>query len=85
MAIPIPLLPEGTRIRVRRSTLPQDPAVTGRQGVVVLASEYTPHMLAVVLDGESAARQFVPGELEVVERLELPPERQQAKRLRALP
>jgi hypothetical protein len=85
MAIPIPLLPEGTRVRIRRSALPQAPALTGREGVVVQASEYMPHMLAVVLDGESALRQFAPGELEVVQRLTLPAEREQAKRLRALP
>jgi hypothetical protein len=85
MAIAIPLLPEGTRVRVRRSTLPQDPAVTGRTGVVVRASEYTPNRIAVSLDGELGIQQFMPGELEVIERLALPPERQAAKRLRALP
>jgi hypothetical protein len=85
MAIPIPLLPEGTRVRIQRSALPQDPALTGRTGVVVRASEYTPHMIAIALDGEAAIRQFGPGELEVVEQPALPPERQAAKRLRALP
>lgn len=85
MSIPIPILPEGTRIVVRRSVLPQDPAVTGRAGVVIRASEYNPHMIAVALAGERELRYFAPGELEVSERLTLPPERQQAKRLRALP
>lgn len=85
MAVPIPLLPEGTRVQVRRSILPQDPAITGRTGVVVQASEYRPHMIAVALDGDPEIRQFAPGELEVVERLALPPERERAKRLPALP
>jgi hypothetical protein len=85
MAIPIPLLPEGTRVRVRHSTLPQDPGVVGRTGVVARSSEYTPHMVGIALDGESVVRQFGPGELEVIEQLVLPPEREQAKRLRALP
>jgi hypothetical protein len=79
------LLPEGTRVRIRRSLLPQDPALTGRAGYVVRASEYASHMLAVVLDGELVPRHFSPGELEVAERLALPPERQLAKRLPALP
>jgi hypothetical protein len=85
MSIPIPILPEGTRIVVRRSVLPQDPAMTGRAGVVIRASEYNPHMIAVALAGERELRYFAPGELEVSERMALPPERQQAKRLRALP
>lgn len=85
MAIPIALLPEGTRVRIQRSSLPQDPALAGRTGVVVRASEYTPHMVSIALDGEGTVRQFGPGELEVTEQLALPPEREQAKRLRALP
>jgi hypothetical protein len=39
----------------------------------------------VVLDGESAQRFFTPGELEVVAAVPLPPEREAAKLLRALP
>jgi hypothetical protein len=85
MAIPIALLPVGTRVRVRRSLLPQDPTVTGRTGVVVESSEYTPHMIGVALDEGGGIRNFGPGEIEVTEALALPPERQTAKRLRALP
>lgn len=85
MAIPIASLPEGTRVKVRRGPLPQDPAVLGRSGVVVSATEYRDQAVGVVLDGESALRYFTPGELEVVAELPLPPERHAAKRLRALP
>jgi hypothetical protein len=85
MAIPMAALPAGTRVRVQRAQLPQDPQVLGRTGVVVTASEYRDEALGVVLDGESALRYFTPGELEVVTAVPLPPEREQAKLLRALP
>jgi hypothetical protein len=85
MAVPIAVLPEGTRVKVRRASLPQDPAVAGRTGMVVAASEYRSQALGVVLDGESATRYFTPGELEVVSHLPLPPERSSAKAKRALP
>lgn len=85
MGIPMPVLQEGTRVKIRRGTLPQDPAVIGRAGVVVTATEYRDNAAGVVLDGESAVRYFTPGELEVVAELPLPPERESAKKLRALP
>jgi hypothetical protein len=85
MAIPMAALPEGTRVRVRQAQLPQDPAVLDRTGVVVSATEYRDQALGVVLDGESALRYFTPGELEVVTAVPLPPEREHAKTLRALP
>jgi hypothetical protein len=85
MAIPIATLPEGTRVKIRRGNLPQDPAVLGRTGVVVVATEYRDNAAGVVLDGESALRYFMPGELEVVATPALPPERETAKQLRALP
>lgn len=85
MSIPLAVLPEGTRVKVRRSSLPQDPAVPGRTGVVVVASEYRDNAAGVVLDGESAVRYFTPGELEVVTQLPLAPERIAAKGKRALP
>lgn len=85
MSIPIAVLPEGTRVKVRRAALPQEPTVTGRTGVVVAASEYRTQALGVVLDGESVTRYFTPGELEVVTTVPLPPERESAKAKRALP
>jgi hypothetical protein len=85
MAIPMAALPEGTRVRIRRSHTPQDPADLGRTGVVVRATEYRDQALGIVLDGESALRYFTPGELEVVTAVPLPPERESAKQLRALP
>lgn len=72
-------------MKVRRGSLPQDPSVHGRTGVVVIASEYRDNALGVVLDGESSTRYFTPGELEVVTQLPLPPERESAKGRRALP
>jgi len=85
MAIPIALLPEGTRVKIIRGSLPQDPSLLGRTGVVAAATEYRNHQLGVVLDGESGLRYFAPAELEVVAELPAPPERELAKRLRALP
>lgn len=85
MAIPMAILPEGTRVRVRRGALPQDPALLGRTGTVVAASEYRDNAVGVVLDGEQAERWFMPGELEVVTEVALPPERESAKRRPALP
>lgn len=85
MSIPLAVLPEGTRVKVRRGSLPQDPAVSGRTGVVTVATEYRDNAAGVVLDGESVVRYFTPGELEVVTQLPLPPERVAAKGKRALP
>ena len=85
MAIRMAILPEGTRVRVRRGALPQDPALLGRTGTVVAASEYRDNAVGVVLDGEQAERWFMPGELEVVTEVALPPERESAKRRPALP
>ena len=85
MAIPFAALPEGTRVRVIQGRIPQDPELLGRTGVVASASDYRTQSLGVVLDGESSVRQFAPGELEVTEAVQLPPEREAAKRLRALP
>ncbi|HUF50074.1 MAG TPA: hypothetical protein VMN60_04540 [Longimicrobiales bacterium] len=85
MSVPIAALPEGTRVKVRRAALPQDPAVIGRTGVVLAASEYRDSALGVVLDGDRGVHYFTPGELEVVSQPALPPEREQAKQRRALP
>jgi len=85
MAIPFPVISEGTRVRIVQGPFPQDPALTGRTGVVIASNEYSTHNIGVVLDGENAPRSFAPQELEPTEAIALPPERQAAKRLRALP
>ena len=85
MAIPIPPLPEGTRVKVIRGAFPQDPALTGRTGIVVAASEYQTQSLGVVLDGESAPRFFARQELEKLSGPQSLPEREAAKQRRALP
>lgn len=85
MAIRIARLPEGTRVRVRQREMPLDPEAVGRAGTVVIASDYEEERLGVRLDGEQAVRVFVPGELDVIEPLPLPPERESAKARRALP
>jgi hypothetical protein len=85
MAIRTAVLPEGTRVKVQTGSVPQESALIGRTGVVVAASEYRDNAAGIVLDGESALRYFMPGELEVIATPALPPEREHAKRLRALP
>lgn len=86
MAIRVAPLAVGTRVRVRQGPVPQDPALTGRTGTVVQASEYRDQLVGVALDGEAGIRAFSPRELEVVQRMPLlPPERERAKALRSLP
>jgi hypothetical protein len=86
MAIPFSPLPAGTRVQVRRGERPLDGSLIGRTGIVVESTDYRPDRLGVVLDGESQPRMFGPGELEVTTAVPLlPPEREAAKRLRALP
>jgi hypothetical protein len=85
VAISIPLIPEGTRVKVKRGRIPQDPAVTGRNGTVVIANEYRPQAIAVALDGDQGIHYFMPDELDVTKELPLPPERQQAKLRSPLP
>ena len=85
MGVSIPLLPMGTRVRVRCASWPLEGGVEGREGHVADASEYRPHRYGVQLDGAETLRYFRPEELEALEEFSLPPERQAAKRLRALP
>ena len=85
MGVPIPLLTMGSRVQVRRASWPLEAGVEGRSGHVADASEYRPHRYGVMLDGEQTLRYFRPEELVALEGLELAPERQAAKRLRALP
>jgi len=79
------LIPEGTRVRIRRGKLPLDPAAIGRYGTVVESSEYRPHCYGVALDGEREIRIFAADEVEVVDAPALPPDREAARQRRALP
>lgn len=85
MTIPIAVIPLGARVRVKRGQLPSDPALLGRTGTVVEASEYTPARYGVALEGEAQVRVFALDELEVEQYEAIPPERQQARLKRALP
>lgn len=86
MAIPWVAVPDGTRVRIIQSAqFPQDPALLGRSGTVVITSEYHTQSLGVVLDGEQEPRYFSPQEIEVTHEPALPPEREEAKQRRALP
>jgi len=85
MAVVGALIPEGSRVRIRRGELPLDPAAIGRMGTVVGASEYSAHRYTVILDGEQEPRVFAPSELERVDDYVLPPDREAARNKRALP
>lgn len=85
MGVSIPLLPMGARVRVRRGPYPLDAVVEGRTGYVTDASEYRPHRYGVTLDGEAFERYFRPEELIAIEAPVLAPDREDAKRRRALP
>ena len=79
------LLPEGTRVRIRRGAMPQDARLLGRTGIVVDSSEYRANNYGVLLEGEQQMRMFAPAELDVIEALGLPADRQAAKKRLALP
>jgi len=79
------LIPEGTRVRIRRGRFPLDPAAVGRLGTVVESSEYRANCYGVALDGERDIRFFATDEVEVVEAPALPPDREAARQRRALP
>jgi len=85
LAVNSALIPEGTRVRVRRGALPLDPSVIGRTGTVADTSEYRAQSYGVILDDEVEIRYFAPDELEVIEERALPPDRLAAKQRRALP
>ncbi len=85
MGIALPAFPQGTRVRVRRGEFPIDPAVVGREGVVVRASAYQESRAGVQLDGESEVRFFGAAELEELERPPLDPARETARARLARP
>ncbi len=57
------VLQRGTRVTIQRGSMAIDPALVGREGMVVDASQYHPHRYGVVLDGESEMRTFAADEL----------------------
>ena len=59
-----PIYLQGTRVRVRRGRFPIDPAFLGRTGLIVETDDYRPQRYGVVLDEESAQREFNEDELE---------------------
>lgn len=85
MAVIGALIPEGTRVRIRRGDLPLDPAAIGRMGTVIESNEYAAHRYVVLLDGEQEPRVFAPRELERVDEFEISPDRAAAKQRPALP
>jgi hypothetical protein len=86
MAIPWVSVPEGTRVRVRQApAFPQDTAVLGKTGTVVLVSEYQVERVGVVIDGAAETRFFSPQELEILSEPALPAEREAAKKRPPLP
>jgi hypothetical protein len=72
----------GSRVRVRRGEYPADPALVGREGVVVVNSPYQAHKVEVALDGEPEIRVFAPAELDLLSEPELLPADRQAARKR---
>lgn len=87
MAIPWAPVPEGTRVRIRQQPeFPQDPAILGRTGLVVSASEYQTQSVGVILDGGTEVRYFAPGELEAISDPVLAsPDKEAARQRRSLP
>ncbi|MEJ2540553.1 MAG: hypothetical protein P8188_11385 [Gemmatimonadota bacterium] len=64
MTLRAALFPAGTRVTVRAGRLPMNPELVGRDGTVVGTDEYRPGHYAVLLDGESRARDFAEDELQ---------------------
>jgi hypothetical protein len=86
MAIPWVPIPEGSRVRIRQTqNFPQDPALLGKSGTVMAASEYDPQTVGVTLDATAEVRYFAPEELEITMEPVLPPDREAAKQRRSLP
>jgi hypothetical protein len=60
-----PLFAIGTRVRIRRGSLPIDSGLLGRTGLVVRTEPYEPDKFGIVLDGEEREREFAEREVSV--------------------
>ncbi len=49
---------------MKRGRFPIDPALVGREGLVVFLDDYRPGRYGVVLDGDEQRRDFAEDELE---------------------
>jgi hypothetical protein len=76
------IIQPGTRVRLRRGRFPTDPALAGREGVVVFNSQYEANRVDVALDGDAEIRTFPPEELEILSDPEALPADQRAARKR---
>jgi hypothetical protein len=76
------IIQPGTRVRLRRGRFPTDPALVGREGVVVFTSQYEANRVDVALDGDAEIRTFPPEELEILSDPEALPADQRAARKR---
>lgn len=54
---------EGTRVEIRRGSLPMNARLIGRKGLVVELDAYQPRRYGVQLDEEEAVREFAEDEL----------------------
>ena len=64
--VKISLFPQGTRVRIRRGSLPIDSALLGREGLVLRHDRIVRDQVVVQLDGEEELRTFTDDELEAV-------------------
>jgi hypothetical protein len=61
------IYPQGSVVRVRQGRFPMDPTIVGRTGLVVSVDDYRPEHYGVRLDDETALRDLLEDELELVE------------------
>lgn len=85
MAVAIPLVPPGARVKVKRGTLPIEASLIGRTGTVVGTTEYDPTHVDVAMDVTGEIRDFSPRELETLEPFELTADQQRASHRLARP
>lgn len=62
--VTIQLLPQGTRVTIRRGRFPMDPSLEGRTGMILHRARESGSRYGVQLDGESRVRVFTEDEVE---------------------